>query len=149
MAKLSLHAINSLSEHSYENKIIKNYLKRLPWKLEIKEFETKTSLPPDKQKLQEGALLLKSIDSLGYVIALDEKGKQFSSEEFSKHLFKIEKPLYFIIGGAYGLSEEVKARANMMLSLGQFTLPHALARAVLVEQIYRAFTIKQGHPYHK
>lgn len=149
MAKLSLHAINSLSDNSYENKIIKEYLKRLPWKMQIKEFEVKSSLPSDKQKLQEGAMLLKSIDPSDYVIALDEKGKEFTSEEFAKYLFKIEKPVFFIIGGAYGLSEEVKVRANITLSLSQFTLPHALARAVLVEQIYRAFTIQQGHPYHK
>ncbi len=149
MAKLSLHAISKLNNHSYENKIIKDYLERLPWKVQIKEFELKSSLPPEKQKIQEGMMLLKSIELSDHVIALDERGREFSSEGFAVHLFKIEKPVFFIIGGAYGLSEAVKARANEMLSLSQFTLPHALARAVLIEQIYRAFTIKQKHPYHK
>jgi len=81
------------------------------------------------------------------------EGKTFSSEEFSKQLeeasIKGYSTLTFIIGGSLGLAPSVKNRANLSVSFGRLTLPHQLMRLVLVEQIYRAFTIQQGSPYHK
>ncbi|SRR5579862_6478644 len=86
------------------------------------------------------------------LILLDSRGKQLSSEELAKWLGKYQDrnplPLLFAIGGADGFSEEAHKSATLVLSLGKMTLAHELARVVLLEQLYRAFTILKGHPYH-
>jgi|ERR1700722_1512191 len=85
------------------------------------------------------------------LILLDARGKQFSSEEFSAFLEREQLaaiPLLFAIGASDGFSEEARKQASFILSLGKMTLPHELARVILVEQIYRAFTILKNHPYH-
>jgi 23S rRNA (pseudouridine1915-N3)-methyltransferase len=85
------------------------------------------------------------------LVLLDSRGKQFSSEELAAFLEREQvnaTPLLFAIGGSDGFSEEARQRAGFTLSLGKMTLPHELARVVLVEQIYRAFTILKNHPYH-
>lgn len=86
-----------------------------------------------------------------YTVLLTENGKQFDSRDFSKWLFEknVTQKVIFIIGGAAGHGEEVIKLANFKLSLSLLTYPHKLARLLLVEQIYRAVTIKDGHPYHK
>jgi 23S rRNA (pseudouridine1915-N3)-methyltransferase len=85
------------------------------------------------------------------LVLLDSRGKQFSSEglaEFLEHAQVKATPLLFAIGSSDGFSDETRRRAGFMLSLGKMTLPHELARVVLVEQLYRAFTILKRHPYH-
>jgi 23S rRNA (pseudouridine1915-N3)-methyltransferase len=85
------------------------------------------------------------------LVLLDSRGKQLSSEEFAEFIEREQLsavPLLFAIGGSDGFSEEARLRAGAALSLGKMTLPHELARVVLVEQIYRAFTILKNHPYH-
>jgi len=85
------------------------------------------------------------------LILLDSRGKQFSSEDLAAMLERERLnavPLLFAVGGSDGFSEEARRRAGLVLSLGKMTLPHELARVVLVEQIYRAFTILRNHPYH-
>ena len=86
-------------------------------------------------------------------IALDETGKLVTSTEFANRIAHLRDGGYrhcvFLIGGADGLSPDVRARADMTLSLGRMTLPHQIARIVLCEQIYRAITILSGHPYHR
>ena len=85
------------------------------------------------------------------LILLDSRGKQFSSEELAQFLDREQLnavPLLFAIGGSDGFSEEARSQAAFTLSLGKMTLPHELARVVLVEQLYRAFTILKNHPYH-
>jgi 23S rRNA (pseudouridine1915-N3)-methyltransferase len=85
------------------------------------------------------------------LILLDSRGKQFSSEELAQFLDREQLqplPLLFAIGGADGFSEDARRQASSVLSLGPMTLPHELARVVLLEQIYRAFTILKNHPYH-
>jgi len=85
------------------------------------------------------------------LILLDSRGKQFSSEELAEFLEREQVnaiPLLFAIGGSDGFSEEARRRARFILSLGKMTLPHELARVVLLEQLYRAFTILENHPYH-
>ena len=149
MARITICAIHKITDNSLEAKFISDYLKRIPWKITIKQLELKDKLPPEKQKICEGELLLKAIPAGDFIIAMDEKGEQYSSQEFSDKIEKITQPISFIIGGAYGLSEEIKKKANMMLSLSNMTMPHILARLILVEQIYRSYTISQKHPYHK
>jgi 23S rRNA (pseudouridine1915-N3)-methyltransferase len=85
------------------------------------------------------------------LVLLDSRGKQFSSEELAEFLDREQVnaiPLLFAVGGSDGFSEEVRRHAGFVLSLGKMTLPHELARVVLVEQLYRAFTILKHHPYH-
>jgi 23S rRNA (pseudouridine1915-N3)-methyltransferase len=85
------------------------------------------------------------------LILLDSRGKQFSSEELAEFLDREQLnaiPLLFAIGGSDGFTEEARRGASFMLSLGKMTLPHELARVVLLEQLYRAFTILKNHPYH-
>ena len=85
------------------------------------------------------------------LVLLDSRGKQFSSEELAEFLEREQlnaTPLLFAIGGSDGFSEEARRRAGFTLSLGRMTLPHELARVILVEQLYRALTILKNHPYH-
>lgn len=105
-----------------------------------------------KAKQIEANYLLKNLPKDTYLIALDENGKQFSSEEFSKSLEKeaeTGRSIVFLIGGSWGLDIELLKKAHLKLSLGKITLPHSLARIVLLEQIYRAFMISDGRSYHK
>jgi 23S rRNA (pseudouridine1915-N3)-methyltransferase len=86
------------------------------------------------------------------LVLLDSRGKQFSSEEFAaflgNHQDRNPLPLMFAVGPANGFTAETRREANLLLSLGKMTLAHELARVVLLEQLYRAFTILKGHPYH-
>lgn len=102
---------------------------------------------------REGERIQAKIGSRDYVIVLAIEGKQFPSEEFAQKIEAIAVNGYsditFIIGGSLGLSKAIKQRANLKMSFGLLTLPHQLMRLVLIEQIYRAFMIQQGSPYHK
>ncbi len=110
------------------------------------------SLPQEEQKRKEGELILKKIEPGDYVVLLDERGKEYTSAKFSQFIQQQAntgaKALVFVIGGAYGFSEAVYARGNIKLALSQFTFPHIMARLVFAEQLYRAFTILHGEPYH-
>ena len=87
-----------------------------------------------------------------WLVALDSRGKQLSSEELAEfvdqHQQRNPLPLVFAVGGPDGFSEELRRQADVVMSLGKMTLAHELARVVLLEQVYRAFTILKGHPYH-
>jgi len=103
----------------------------------------------------EGDLLAKfgaGAKSKSMLVLLDSRGKEFSSEQFAKFLRDYQDrnplPLVFAIGGADGFSDQARSTAQQVISLGKMTLAHELARVVLLEQIYRAFTILKGHPYH-
>lgn len=126
--------------------IFETYQKRLERPAELIELEALS-------KQEESDLLIKKIPTGSYVIALDEKGKEFSSPEFSKKLELLQvdgQPHFtFLIGGAEGHTPELKKQANLLLSLGKMTWPHMVVRLLLLEQIYRAQQIIKGHPYHK
>jgi 23S rRNA (pseudouridine1915-N3)-methyltransferase len=100
----------------------------------------------------EGAAILKRLDQSDHVILLDERGKDVSSEQLADTLDRLEldgtKRLVFIIGGAYGVSDEVRARANSVIRLSAMVFPHMLVRLVLIEQVYRAQSIRTGGKYH-
>lgn len=104
-------------------------------------------------KEKEGERILNKIKEREYVYSLEILGKERSSEEFAKEIDQLatygHSDLTFVIGGSLGLSPEVTKRANAHISFGRFTLPHQLMRLVLVEQVYRAFMINAGSPYHK
>ena len=102
--------------------------------------------------IKEGKSILDKVGSGDYVIALDIGGRELSSEELASRIAEISftsSTIDFVIGGSLGLSKEVKSRAALRLSFGRITLPHQLARIVLLEQVYRAFKINAGETYHK
>ena len=111
-------------------------------------------VPVEGVSLKDEAAL-KNVGGRGirsFLVLLDSRGKQLSSEELAKFLGNYQdqssSPLVFVIGPANGFSEEARGSASLLLSLGKMTLAHELARVVLLEQLYRAFTILKGHPYH-
>ena len=107
--------------------------------------------PEAQQKTTEGELILKQIQPSDTVVLLDEHGKEFRSIEFAKWLEQkrnTARRLVFVVGGPYGFSPEVYARANEQLSLSKMTFSHQMIRLVFTEQIYRACTIIKGEPYH-
>ncbi len=125
------------------------------WPLKVVEVreESARSRTEDEVRRREGERLLEAAGAGTFVVACDEQGTMFRSEEFAEWLREeresAARDVAFIIGGAYGLSEAVFARADTRMALTRWTLPHELARLVLVEQLYRAGTILRGEPYHK
>lgn len=107
----------------------------------------------EASRAREGQEILAAIPARSHVILLAIDGKQRSSEQFSAHLDELalrgKSDLTFVIGGSDGVSPEVRAHANETFSFGPITLPHNLARVVLLEQLYRACKISRGEPYHK
>ena len=107
---------------------------------------------PDQIRRKETGIILKKVGEKDFLVLLDEKGKEVTSMGFAeivKHHQNIStKNLVFIIGGAYGFSEEVYQRANMKIALSKMTFPHQLVRVLFLEQVYRAFTILKGEKYH-
>jgi 23S rRNA (pseudouridine1915-N3)-methyltransferase len=142
-----------------EAALIAEYQKRLHWPLAIEELEEKRPLSGAELKTREGALLQAAIDRAAksggrpILVALDERGKSLGSRDFAARLKGWEEQgapeILFLLGGADGLAAEIRDQASFVLSLGQMTWPHLLARAMLVEQIYRAQQILAGHPYHR
>jgi 23S rRNA (pseudouridine1915-N3)-methyltransferase len=100
----------------------------------------------------EGKLILNKLEISDYIILLDDKGKDFSSLQFSEKLTSLmhtgKKRLVFVVGGAYGVSNDIFSRCNERLSLSRMTFSHQMVRLFFVEQIYRAFTILNNEPYH-
>ena len=119
---------------------------------EIPELKNVSALTKEQIKTREGELILKNIRNTDDVILLDERGKEYSSMELARILQ--DKMTYggrdivYVIGGAYGFSDAVYSRANSKLSLSRMTFSHHMVRAIFAEQIYRAFTIMKGEPYH-
>ncbi|URK67341.1 23S rRNA (pseudouridine(1915)-N(3))-methyltransferase RlmH [Streptococcus oralis] len=158
--KIKIVTVGKLKE-KYLKDGIAEYTKRISRFAKLEMIELADEKTPDKaselenQKIleTEGARILSKVRERDFVVVLAIEGKTFSSEDFSKQLeqasIKGYSTLTFIIGGSLGLAPIVKNRANLSVSFGRLTLPHQLMRLVLVEQIYRAFTIQQGSPYHK
>ena len=129
---------------------LKHYI---PFNLvEIPELKNVSALSKDQIKSKEGELILKNLRPTDDVILLDEHGKEYTSIQLARILQdKISyecKDIVFIIGGAYGFSAEVYARASSKLSLSKMTFSHQMVRTIFAEQLYRAFTIMKGEPYH-
>lgn len=147
MLKITIFAVGKLKE-SFWKDAVAEYLKRL-------DAYAKTSVReiPDSNKEKEAVALLDALPEKVPVILLDIKGKEVSSESLAQKIDRYaldgNSHIAFIIGGSDGVTAEVRARATERISFGPITLPHNLARVVLVEQIYRAFKIQRGEPYHK
>lgn len=119
---------------------------------EIPELKNVSALSKEQIKVKEGELILKNVRPTDDLILLDEHGKEYSSVQLAKILQdKISyecKDIVFVIGGPYGFSDAVYARANSKLSLSKMTFSHQMVRTIFAEQLYRAFTIMKGEPYH-
>ena len=132
---------------------VREYASRIERYVKFSVIETEAGRGEDQQmKKKEGEAILKKVDEKDFLILLDEKGKEHSSKEFAEMLMHHQKistrNLIFVIGGAYGFSEEVYQRANMKMALSRMTFPHQLVRVLFLEQLYRAFTILKGEKYH-
>ena len=136
-----------------ERELFTSYVARLPWRVDLKEIEIKKEAAVDVRRAREGEALLAAVPEGARIIALDERGKSETSEAFAKRLGRWRddgvRGVAFLIGGADGLDEAVRKRADAVLSFGALTWPHMLVRALLAEQLYRAHTILTGHPYHR
>lgn len=126
---------------------------RLAWPLEVREVEERKRLAPDRLRRREGELLLKACPAGATLVALDQGGRELTSVGFARRLGEWRDggiaDVAFLIGGADGLDETVRRRADQVLSLGSMTWPHLMVRGMLLEQIYRAQQILAGHPYHR
>ena len=118
--------------------------------VELPEARKHAGTPRAKE--EEGAALLARVDPREHVVALDERGKEYTSVELARRVeawLGASRDVALVIGGSDGLSPDVLARANEKMALSRMTLAHRLARVVLLEQLYRAMTILRGEPYHK
>ena len=110
------------------------------------------SLEPARRSAVEGERILREIGPQDLLLAMDERGEEFSSEGFARFLDKLDRDAQgtpcFVVGGPYGLADGVRERARRLIRLGAMTLPHELARVVLLEQIYRAECLLHRIPYH-
>lgn len=138
---------------SPELDLLSKYIKQTRWNVVVREFEDKKSGSAEERKKREGALLLSAVPNAAKIVVMDERGRQLSSEKFARRLGGWQDEsvpaVAFLIGGADGHSEEIRQKADLLLAFGEMTWPHMLARAMLAEQIYRAKTILDGHPYHR
>lgn len=147
MLKITVFAVGKLKEKFWKE-ACQEYLKRLSGyaKVEVREL-------PDSTKEKEAKLLLDALPEHCPVLLLDIRGKELSSEALSARIDALslggDSHICFVIGGSDGVTDEVKRRATERISFGPITLPHNLARVVLLEQIYRAMKISRNEPYHK
>lgn len=159
--KIILSVIGKLKANQLESKFIEDYQKRVMalgksvgiMDFSICEYEAKKGLSGEILKEAEAELLLKNIVPQDKLIALDERGDNLNSQDFSSlmqsFLLNNVSKCHFIIGGAAGLSNSVRERADKVISFGKLTWPHKMVRMMITEQIYRSITILTNHPYHK
>lgn len=118
---------------------------------EIPELKNVSAFTREQIKEKEGELILRSLRPDDHVVLLDERGEQCSSVAWSKNLEKLMlrgRNLVYVVGGAYGFSQSVYERSNAMISFSRMTFSHQMIRVIFIEQLYRAFTIMNGEPYH-
>lgn len=152
MTKLVIAAIGKMKDASPEAQLVREYTKRLPWKLAVKEFDIKQQDTATRQ-LKEAEALLAACAGCEKIIALDERGKDLKSRELAAQFSGWQQQgvssIGLIIGGADGLHASVREKADVLLAFGKATWPHMLVRAMLAEQLYRVSTIIENHPYHR
>ena len=156
--KINIIAVGKIKEQ-YLKDAISEYTKRLSKFCELSIIEVNESVAKNetdaniiKSKNEEGEQILSKIKN-EYVVVLDIDGKEYSTLEFCQELKEVKlsgvSTISFVIGGSYGLADEVKKRADLKLSFSKLTFPHQLFRVILLEQIYRSFKIENNEPYHK
>lgn len=145
MPAIDIIAIGKLKNDSLLD-VFEDYRKRLQWKLSLIELE-------GKNQADEISKIEEKLDPRAGLIIMDERGQNLGSRDFAAKIDHFQNKgvssLQFVIGGADGLSDDIRKKAALMLSFGKLTWPHKLARVMLIEQIYRAQQILAGHPYHR
>jgi 23S rRNA (pseudouridine1915-N3)-methyltransferase len=145
------------TEDNYLREGIEKYIKRLKHyvkfeMVEIPELKNTKSLSEDQQKTKEAELISKNLINTDYIILLDERGTELSSTHFAgslnKKMLSSVQHLVFVVGGPYGFDNSLLTKANEKLSMSKMTFSHQMVRLFFVEQLYRAFTILKGEPYH-
>lgn len=145
------------TDHAFYTHAMDEYCKRLshyvPFEVAvIPDIKNTKHLSEKEQKTREGAQIIKQLQANDYIVLLDEKGKQFTSKEFAAFIEKkrhsVPKRLVFVIGGAYGFSDEIYAAAHEKIALSKMTFTHQMVRVIFAEQLYRAMTILNNEPYH-
>lgn len=133
--------------------LYEDYAGRIAWPLTLREVEARKRVEGDELKRLEADLLMEAIPPGATLVALDERGRTLSSEDFAAKMGGWRDggtaDLAFVIGGADGLADGIRKRAALVLAFGPMTWPHMLVRGMLAEQIYRAQQILAGHPYHR
>jgi 23S rRNA (pseudouridine1915-N3)-methyltransferase len=133
--------------------LFQDYARRCLWPVRLVEVQPRGNIPPERRKDEEGRLLLAAVPAGSVVVALDERGRELSSEAFAGRLGawrdQGRRAAAFLIGGPDGHAEAVTGSADLALAFGRMTWPHRLVRVMLAEQLYRATAILAGHPYHR
>ena len=149
--RLTLIAVGR-AKRGPEQELFNAYLKRLRPGLDLIEVEEKRPLSGAELMAREAELIAEKIPDGAFLVALDERGKAQKSRQFAEKFGDLRdsgRDVAFIIGGADGLDESLRTRADMLLGFGPQTWPHMLVRVMLAEQVYRAQSILAGHPYHR
>ena len=149
--KITICAIGSLKAGPERN-LWERYCNLLRWPVKIIELEARKKVSAAELTRLEGILLTNAIPAGALVVALDERGKSYSSGDFANQLSSwnaMGRGLTFLIGGPNGTEQSTLDKANLMMSFGAATWPHMLARILLIEQLYRAEQILAGNPYHR
>lgn len=148
IGKVSVNWIkDGIAEYSERlRKYLKFYIKEIP------DIKKAGNYPIEKIKELEGNLILNELNISDYVVLLDERGKEFTSRNFSewieKQMVSGKKRIVFVIGGPFGFSKDVYERKDFMIALSEMTFTHEMAKLFCTEQLYRAMTILKGEPYH-
>ena len=151
--KIKIYSIGKVKQQFIKD-AEKEYLKRFPAHFKIEFIELPVAdLPEEERKKKEAVTLLSKIKPGEYLFILDENGEEFKSKVLSEHFSQLmtsgKSQFVFAIGGAYGFDQTVMDRADTILSLSKLTFPYQLARLILLEQLYRIYTIQSGIDYHK
>jgi 23S rRNA (pseudouridine1915-N3)-methyltransferase len=151
MLKIDIIVVGKVKKGPW-HELIDDYIARTKWPVHLIEVESKFT-DSKAQQSHEQRLILEKLDENSFVIVMDERGDGLRSLDFAQTLQKIQSTgsdkITFLIGGAEGFTDEIRQKANMMMSFGQQTWPHVMVRVMLLEQIYRAQQIIVGHPYHR
>ena len=154
--KIALLQVGKTTE-KYLNEGISVYLERIKKYVQfeiltIPDMRNTRNMPAAEQKSKEGESLIRILKEDDYIVLLDERGKELSTTDFSSWLEKTmmlrKKRIVFIIGGPWGVSDEILRRADLKFSLSRLTFSHQIVRLLFLEQLYRAFTVLKGEPYH-
>jgi 23S rRNA (pseudouridine1915-N3)-methyltransferase len=133
--------------------LMKTYLDRMTWPMRLVEVEPRAMREADAQKAADAEAIRSKLPPGAVIVALDERGRTVTSPDFAAWIGRQQtegaQNIAFVIGGADGLHESLRAEARLVLAFGQMTWPHMLARVMLMEQLYRAQQILAGHPYHR
>lgn len=150
--RLTIAAVGRLKRGPL-NQLCAEYLTRIPWRVDLKEVEARKPLNGAALKAHEAELLSGVLPPGAFLIALDERGDSLDSPAFASALDRWSQQttngLAFVIGGADGLDASLISRAGARVAFGRQTWPHMMVRAMLMEQLYRAWTIQTRHPYHR